>query len=163
MPQSDVLEILLAHDQWATVQILNACAKLTEAQFHQRFEIGSGSLHDTLTHILAVVQTWTQTLAGQELGARLDKDGRRRSPTELLAILDEYSRELADQAHRQPLNEIVSRARAQKIYQYTRAVVLMHVATHGMHHRAQCLNMLRHLGVNPLPPSSVVEWSWTTA
>jgi uncharacterized damage-inducible protein DinB len=27
-----------------------------------------------------------------------------------------------------------------------------------MHHRAQCLNMLRHLGVTPLPPSSVTEW-----
>jgi uncharacterized damage-inducible protein DinB len=32
--------------------------------------------------------------------------------------------------------------------------------THGMHHRAQCLNMLRRLGVQPLPPSSVAEWTW---
>jgi uncharacterized damage-inducible protein DinB len=29
-----------------------------------------------------------------------------------------------------------------------------------MHHRAQCLNMLRHLGVTPLPASSVTEWTW---
>ena len=29
-----------------------------------------------------------------------------------------------------------------------------------MHHRAQCLNMLRQLGVTPLPPSSVAEWTW---
>jgi len=27
-----------------------------------------------------------------------------------------------------------------------------------MHHRAQCLNMLRQLGVDPVPPSAVVEW-----
>jgi uncharacterized damage-inducible protein DinB len=38
----------------------------------------------------------------------------------------------------------------------------MHVATHGMHHRAQCLNMLRQLGVNPLPPISVLEWILST-
>jgi uncharacterized damage-inducible protein DinB len=38
--------------------------------------------------------------------------------------------------------------------------VLTHVTTHGMHHRAQCLNMLRQLGVTPLPPSSVTEWTW---
>ena len=41
-----------------------------------------------------------------------------------------------------------------------RAAVLTHVATHGMHHRAQCLNMLRRLDVQPLPPSSVSEWTW---
>jgi uncharacterized damage-inducible protein DinB len=28
-----------------------------------------------------------------------------------------------------------------------------------MHHRAQCLNMLRKLGVTPLPKSSVAEWT----
>jgi hypothetical protein len=27
-----------------------------------------------------------------------------------------------------------------------------------MHHRAQCLNLLRRLGVEKLPPSSVLEW-----
>jgi uncharacterized damage-inducible protein DinB len=42
----------------------------------------------------------------------------------------------------------------------TRGAVLAHVTTHGTHHRAQCLNMLRRLGVNPLPPSSVAEWTW---
>jgi uncharacterized damage-inducible protein DinB len=42
---------------------------------------------------------------------------------------------------------------------FTRAVILCHVHTHSMHHRAQCLNMLRHLGVSPLPQSSVTDWS----
>ena len=37
--------------------------------------------------------------------------------------------------------------------------MITHIATHGMHHRAQCLNMLKHLGVNPLPKSSVAEWT----
>jgi uncharacterized damage-inducible protein DinB len=27
-----------------------------------------------------------------------------------------------------------------------------------MHHRAQCINMLRQLGVTPLPNSSVADW-----
>ncbi|RMH26245.1 MAG: hypothetical protein D6693_07555 [Planctomycetota bacterium] len=39
--------------------------------------------------------------------------------------------------------------------------MVTHVCTHGMHHRAQCLNMLRRLGVETLPPSSVVEWMLT--
>ena len=46
---------------------------------------------------------------------------------------------------------------------FTRGAILTHVTTHAMHHRAQCLNMLRHLGVTPLPPSSVTEWTWLEA
>ena len=43
-------------------------------------------------------------------------------------------------------------------YSFTRGGVLTHVATHGMHHRAQCLNMFRSLGIAPLPSNSVLEW-----
>ena len=39
---------------------------------------------------------------------------------------------------------------------------LVHVTTHGMHHRAQCLNMLRHLGVpgvsDRLPEIDPLDW-----
>jgi len=48
-----------------------------------------------------------------------------------------------------------------KQYAFTRGAILAHVTTHGMHHRAQCLNMLRHIGVSPLPLSSVLEWMRT--
>ena len=43
-------------------------------------------------------------------------------------------------------------------FTFARGAVITHVTTHGMHHRAQCLNMLRQLGVEQLPPSAVVEW-----
>jgi uncharacterized damage-inducible protein DinB len=158
MPTSNIQEILLAHDSWATRQILEAFAKLTEDQFHQRFDMGPGSLHDTTTHILGAMRAWTQTLAAQEPGSRLEHGGRR-SPAELLVLLDQCAREFAAEAHRRPLDETASRVREGKTYHFTRGAILAHVATHGMHHRAQCLNMLRHLGVKPLPPSSVTEWS----
>jgi len=161
MPKSDVQEILLAHDRWATEQILDVCKKLNNEQFHQSFQMGPGSLHNTTTHILGAMRTWTQTLAGQEVTVRLDLDGRQRSPTELLALLKTFTDEFAAQVQRRPLDEIVSRVREGKTYEYTRGAVFAHVITHGMHHRAQCLNMLRQLGVNPLPPSGVAEWTRT--
>ena len=158
MPQSDVQEILLAHDRWATEQILDVCKKLNNEQFHQSFQMGPGSLHNTTTHILGAMRTWTQTLAGQEVTVRLDLDGQQRSPTELLVLLKICTDEFAAQVQRRPLDEIVSRVREGKSYEYTRGTVFAHVITHGMHHRAQCLNMLRQLGIKPLPPSSVAEW-----
>ena len=159
MPTSDIVQILLAHDRWATGQILTACQKLGEDDFHRQFEIGPGSLHMTTTHILGAMGTWIATLKGHPITPRLDQDGQRRTPDQLLAILDATAPQLAQEAHRLPLSDTVSRTREGKTHQFTRGAVIAHVVTHGMHHRAQCLNMLRHLGVKPLPPGSVAEWS----
>ena len=72
MTESDILQILLSHDRWATAQLLGACGNLTGDQFHRRFDIGPGSLHDTLTHILGAMRSLTETLAGQALRPRLE-------------------------------------------------------------------------------------------
>jgi uncharacterized damage-inducible protein DinB len=162
MPQSDLLEILLAHDRWATAQILDACANLPPDQFHRQFDIGPGSLHDTLTHVLGAMRTWTDTLAGTEPPRpRIETDGQQRTPAQLRALLDESCEQFHHEARRRPMSEIVTRRlRDGRTFQFTRAAAIGQVTTHGMHHRAQCLNMLRHLGVSPLPPSSVAEWAW---
>jgi uncharacterized damage-inducible protein DinB len=162
MPTSDIQQILLAHDAWATQQMIDACRKLTPGQFHQRFDMGPGSLHDTIAHILGAAQTWTLTLAGQPRtihGQRVDQDGQKRTPDQLTEVLRDVDAGLRKEAARLPLHETVTREREGKVFEFTRGVVLAHVATHAMHHRAQCLNMLKQLGVKPLPPSSVSEWS----
>ena len=160
MPTSDPIEILLASNRWATRNILDACAALSDEQFHQRFEMGPGSLHDTLTHILGAMRGWGDLLAGREFRARLEQDGPR-SVRELLDLLEKIADDLQVSAESHPLDELVTRTREGKSYTFSRGGVLTHVTTHGMHHRAQCLNMLRQLGVDPLPPSAVVEWMLT--
>jgi uncharacterized damage-inducible protein DinB len=75
-----------------------------------------------------------------------------------MAMLDEASDDLEASAAAHPKDELVTGTRGDRTYTFTRGGVLTHVLTHGMHHRAQCLNMLRQLGVAPLPSSSVVEW-----
>lgn len=156
MPASEPLDILLGHDRWATRQLLEACAKLTPDQFHRRFEMGPGSLHDTATHMLGAMRVWSDLLAGREQRPRLE--GTQNTPAQLLALHDEIAKGLAAVARAHPLDELVTRTRGGQSYSFPRGGVLAHVVTHGMHHRAQCLNMLRQVGVSPLPPSSVLEW-----
>lgn len=160
MAESDPLQILLQHDKWATTRILDACTKLTDEAFHKRFDMGPGSLHDTLTHILGAMRTWSDSLMGIEPRPRLETDGQRRTPEQLRDLLEESCGQLFGEAARRPLSEVVvRRLRSGRTIEMTRGAVLTHVTTHGMHHRAQCLNMLRQLGVKPLPPSSVAEWT----
>jgi len=159
MPSSDPTLILLAHDRWATRQIIDACAGLTDQQFHQTFEMGVGSLHNTITHILGAIRGWGDMLAGREQRERLEDQGPFTTD-KLATLLDALSHDFATNA---PPNrdgaEIVSGERGGKSYSFTRGAVLTHVATHGMHHRAQCCNMLRHLGQEGPWRVSVMEWT----
>ncbi len=156
MPTSDPIEILLSQNRWATRKLLERCADLSPEQFHHRFEMGPGSLHDTITHILGAMRGWGDLLAGREQRPRLE--GEQRTPQELLELLDELADDLEASARAHPLDGQVSGSRGGRSYTFSRGGVLAHVTTHGMHHRAQCLNMLRQLGVDPLPPAAVVEW-----
>ena len=94
MPTSNPTDILLAHDTWATRNIIDACSTLTDEQFHQRFEMGQGSLHDVLTHVITVMRVWTDMLASREAQPRLEPS-IHRSPAELRTLLDESAIDLA--------------------------------------------------------------------
>ena len=157
MPISDPVGILVRQNRWATENMLNACRDLTDEQFHQKFEMGLGSLHDTITHILGAMRGWGDLLAGREQRPRLEADDPR-TVDELAALLTGISDELETLATTHATDEIVTGSLGGNSYSFTRGAVVTHVTTHGMHHRAQCLNMLRQLGVDNLPPSAVVEW-----
>ena len=75
-----------------------------------------------------------------------------------LVLLDDVSDDLEASVAAHPADEVVTGERGGRSYSFVRGAVLTHVTTHGMHHRAQCLNMLRQLGVDPLPKGAVVEW-----
>jgi uncharacterized damage-inducible protein DinB len=156
-PTTNPIDILLSHNLWANHQILDACKPLTAEQFHRRFEMGPGSLHDTMAHLIWAMGLWSDRLAGR--ANRAPFDGKHLSVDELSKWLDTEAAEIAVLAQMEPLEGVITAVRAGKVWSFTRAAVLTHVMTHGMHHRAQCLNMLRHVGVSPLPPSSVAEWS----
>ncbi len=156
MPTSQPTDVLLAHFHWANLSIIQACAGLSREQFYRRFEMGPGSLHDTVTHILGSTRGWADMLAGRPERPRLE--GTERIAAELSALADEVIPDFVAVVRAHPLDELVTRERGGKSYTFPRGGVLTHVTTHGMHHRAQCLNMMRHVGVSPLPPSSVLEW-----
>lgn len=45
---------------------------------------------------------------------------------------------------------------------FSRGTAFVHVCTHGVHHRAQAVNMLRRLGVAELPELEALEWEVRT-
>lgn len=156
-------DVLLAHDRWATTRMLQTCSALGHEQFHRPFEMGVGSIHATMRHVLGAMRGWTDMLRGEMLPGRsprprLESEGDM-SPAEMLSlhptIADEFERAVREGSP----DDDISGERGGRMFTFKRGVILTHVTTHSMHHRAQCLNMLRQLGVDPLPASSVMEWS----
>jgi uncharacterized damage-inducible protein DinB len=163
---SDPLDILLRHDAWATREVLRACSGLTDEQWHRRFEIGPGSLHDALTHVVGAMLRWADRIDGPPTELRPSIEGiARRTPAELLAILEAAESGLAasaDRARARGLGTEFDVTLAGKTHRFTLGAALVHVTTHGMHHRAQCLNMLRHLSApgisDRLPEIDPLDW-----
>ena len=153
------------HNHWATRELLDACRPLSQERLHQRFEIGRANLHDTVAHIIGAMTRWAERISDQPV--RRPHVVGRHSIDKLVARLDDASGELERVARKihetDRLFEVMRVVLAENEYRFTRAAALCHVTTHGMHHRAQVLNMLRQCSVSPLPEIDVIDWELATA
>lgn len=182
-PSSDAYDILLGHNRWAIRELLTRCRALTDAEFHQRFDIGPGSLHDTLTHIIGCVARWCDRIDGRPLRPSIERRAGgpeilapvavpdttpwvdyaptpRRSVDELLAMLDLVAADFAAVVGRaRPhLAEVRTWTFGSDSYRFNVAAAIIHVTNHGMHHRAQCMNMFKRLGKPVNADLDELEW-----
>jgi uncharacterized damage-inducible protein DinB len=93
MDHPDPWLIPFRHNHWATRDMLERCRALTPAQFHQTFDPGPGSLHDTFRHIIGAMHRWTDRIGQQPLREPPEK-GKAMTPDELIRLLDVTAREL---------------------------------------------------------------------
>src|SRR5687768_3519048 len=85
--------IPLRHDAWATRSMLERCRALGEDQFHRRFDIGPGSLHDTFRHIIGAMLRWADRIAQRPVKESIERGGML-SVDEMLRTLDLAARDL---------------------------------------------------------------------
>ncbi|MEQ8843396.1 MAG: DinB family protein [Phycisphaerales bacterium] len=153
----DVSGILLAHSRSADEELLAACRPLTDEQLDQPFEMGPGTLRKVLMHNLGAVRIWADVYRGEGMRPWLPDEGELDIPAmerTAAALHDEW----AELAGRFDLGEMIERTIDGNTRRHTRAHIIAHVTTHSVHHRAQAINMLRHLGVEQRPTGSVLSW-----
>ena len=148
---SDPFLALLGHNRWATHKVLDLCASLTPEQFHQPFDIGPGSLHDTIAHVIGCMRGWADDVAGPERRPWPHQRKERYTPAELARRLDDatdYLGAMIEESRGRMAEHLRVKFRDDgPEFMFTRCVALTHALVHGTHHRAQCLNMLRRLNV----------------
>jgi len=159
------LGLLLEHDRWATRRLLALCRDFSQGEFEKRFDMGLGSLLNTLTHIIGAMRRWTNRIGGEALQPSVE--GTSRSAAQMIEMHDAAAKAfgdlaqslLADGAFNEEMTiELPHDTLGMQRYTFTRGAAIIHVLTHGTHHRAQCIWMLRRLrpGIE-LPDFDVIE------
>jgi uncharacterized damage-inducible protein DinB len=172
---TELVRRLHEHRMWVNHRLLEAVRQLSDEQLRQPFPIGQGSAWKTLTYLLAAEFIWLQALLGNEspvmpgdvpgkLPGNQEGEGAIGSLDELASRWEEL-----DQRWNVYLGTLTSEDLAEMVYKTStssgfgkrhgtrRADVLLHVCTHAQYTTAQLMNMLRQLGVTPIPDMMLIS------
>ena len=160
----DLLDRLLDHDRWTTLQLLAVCRTLPPQILEATLDLGPGSVDATVRHMIANVQVWTDLMYGRPV--RPTNAVASAGIEELPAVFDalyadfaELARRLRDDGRLDELYlDVLDNPPTRKSFGGT----IAHVITHNMHHRAEILNMLGWFDVPSLPEGDVLSWEAQT-
>jgi len=144
-----MVEDLYRANDWAREKLFRLCDGLTDEQLDRPRELGLGSLRATLFHVLAADEIWLD---------RWTNAPSRPFPLDPAGIpLAEIEQRLKDVSNRR--QQLIDRERANgwsrvvayrdmRGNEHARQLdgLLLHVANHTIHHRAQALNYLKEFG-----------------
>ena len=147
MPRIDTLRECFTWNDWGREKLLAAAAGLRDEQLDRPMEMGEGSLRATFQHLYGAERIWLERWRGtpqdQFPHARTVRrlDELRRAFCELAAA---RTADLAAADLQRPVT--YTAIPDGKTYTHRLGDILLHVCNHGVHHRAQAVNMLRQLG-----------------
>ena len=155
----DILDRYLGYEAWTLRYFIERCRKLTPSQFHQPFDIGHGTVHETLNHIIGNIEVWADLMR-----ERLVRDlpPIPANPDSYLQRFDAamtdfaaYARLLAAEGR---LDETYQDALDTPPQSKTFGGTLLHVLTHTTVHRWELQHMLQRLGLTGLIEGDALGW-----
>lgn len=168
----EALQRLHQHRAWVNANLLTAAATLSDEQLRSAFQIGQGSIWNSLLHLYAAEYVWLEALHGNEafvvpgdlpgkIPGNQQGEGGVTHPADLrLKWSALEKRWIGFLAALTPatLEEVVYRKSSSLGRLGTRrSDVLLHVYTHAHYTAAQVVNMLRQAGVEKLPETMLIS------
>jgi uncharacterized damage-inducible protein DinB len=157
-----IIERLLRHDAGTTRALLLLSAELPDSALDREFDIGHRSLRKTLAHIVGCMECWCDLMTGKPQRRSSDTPEDAESIFSLTNRLDIVSGQLLVVGEDVAVNNREEETFIDYLDNPARkkplGAGLVHIATHGMHHRAQCLYMMRQLGMKNLPEGDALSW-----
>ena len=150
MPFRRTLLELFNYNSWANDRLLKMADDLGGEQLNRAFEMGPGTIRETLKHIYGAERAWYEQMEAPGFES-FPHSTHIRDLGELAeamhGLADARSAWLSSMADGDLIVEFGYEGDDGRHYSHTKGDCLLHVANHGIHHRAQLLNMMRHVGV----------------
>jgi uncharacterized damage-inducible protein DinB len=137
-------------------RIFTRVRPLGAADYAREFPIGLGTLGRTLTHVMLCEWTYVERIAGRDLPPYAEFPIQDENPPPFAVLEAEWTAQAA--RTRAALSEVedwtaeleyrtVPDIGPRKIVTATYDDLFTQLAFHEIHHRAQAMNILRHLGI----------------
>lgn len=153
------LHELFSFNDWARDAIMKSAAGLSKEQLDRPFEMGPGSLRNTLNHLYSVESVWLDRWQGRPPQYRVSAEGVEIAPlwNEWRDIAKRRNAYVSGLKDADLCVDLTYKNLKGETLTFPLGAMLLHVCNHGSHHRAQALNMLRRVGAKlPKPESDYI-------
>jgi len=165
MQPIELLKRLREHQEYARHKLLAAAESLNDQQLRQSFEIGTGSIWNTLVHLYAAEFVWLEAIEGNPspISPWQIKFDAMSDLIVAWQSLDSRWSTFFDGLEPSDLKRSIAKqstsSGAGKLWATPLSDVLLHIPLHAQYTTAQAINMLRHLGVEYLPDTMFITMS----
>lgn len=143
---NSIIDDLYRFNSWANHRVADLCQGLSNSQLDEPHAMGFGSLRNTVFHILAAEEIWLERWNNVPWRA-FPVDAQGLAIDGIVERLDRVARDrqaLIDRERASGWQNICQYKDSQgNSYSHRLDGLLLHVANHGIHHRAQALNFLK--------------------
>ena len=159
----DLFDRMLEHDRWATTHVLELCRDLTDAQLDQSFDIGHGSLRETVDHLVYVVSFWTGLMIAQPVNHDRKAQQYDRTVPALIDRFEDFHAAFASLARRVRDEQRLDDTFVDHYGELpTLGGAIVQVIQHNVEHRTEALHILGRLGVTDMPEVDHLLWEHLT-
>ena len=138
-----------AYTDWANGRVFDIAATLSDELLRRTFEMGMGCILKTLAHLRDAEQWWYENWHNggvfdfEQVKQETTVQQLRQTYQETLADRKKYFAALADGDSDRTVTATPSEGRT---LTFTLGESMLQLCCHGTHHRAQIINMFRHVG-----------------
>ena len=163
--QMDFVDRMLAHDDWATEQLLARAEQLSDAQLDAPLDLGAGNhpevtagtLRELLDRLVFTREMWTASIEGKEF-----HDEEAGAPSDLLrrwrAITPAWRALVEDIRDRGRWDDAFIDVCCDPPETFVLGAAVLHVVTYTAYRRTLALGVLRSLGVEELGWADPIDW-----
>lgn len=163
MLASELLKNYAQFNQWAHKRLLDLIITLTSEQQHATIPSSFDSLYKTVFHVWGAESLWLGrlnlapiTITGDPFNESMEKLSSALEAVDQLLV--EWVASRNDEQLVQKLNY---QNKAGVPFSQSYDLLLQHIFNHSTYHNGQLVTMLRALGVQNIPATDFVAWTFT--